>query len=917
MAQYSRESIINNGISYGKDAGDIDRALRKFGHSGLTMSEFNQISPLKNIPRDIARNIGNLGAGIPTAIGSAAMSIANGTVLEDAGKLVTGLPNAVLSTYNTSIDELMKHGLSGAGWGALQGVKEHPVEAALDFASLGGGKLLSAGKSALAESKTLNKLAKANKATKFLKDALLPTKAQREFRDVLGFSGANAKVKTRPLDKLVFDLRRASKGKMNDLVQATKNVRYGTMEGSKLAKDLTKQIHNIVKEQAGTAIKMNLMDSGTHYKNTIAQHITDMGGPAQLHNNSLKIVEKGLKGKLTDAREKKLFDAAKFATDEGRTSYLSQVLKPTKGFGHAEPVAEGGYFNKERFAGKTTPEVQATVLPETFDYVSEQIRRGDVASQGLKHIIDNYAEKINPADIQRILEEGVEDGKVIVKQEDLDKIIKGAFGNKQLDKAIRNIDSTQSIMADLAKGIVPKNIYKIDTEYLKALSNSVKRLRSSKLNNFIKRALLTLPKWVLENRYSNWLNNFIDGVTFKHYAMAFKRAQDAPPWLDEMTSYASFTGEPLGGTMRTRYAFDSAKTKIANAYDKGDFTKILSGINEICSIPIAAPEAFLEKVDRLANFIKHTEDYAKKAGKPFEEVYNAAKTNQDLFREIYSNTNKALGDYVSRNYFLPNELYEAANFIYPFWRFPVESLKITGRQIAHRPLGFQGFVGIPGRAGARQWEEYKEEFGLDPDDFTGGALYKKPDGKFMPYQFLSPGGNQYTAIANLFGSLTGTDQGSMLGINPMLTSAYKWMLGKNNFGGPARLKGTVNIQGKLYDVDKNGRLLGEHKITGGEKATAMMSDILNTTVVPYRQIKSLIRPTAYTILGQDMGSPYANSINPLQMGDIYSLQKTTLPQKMGQIIGFPIEYTYPEFKMKPSQLKRLQKSVYRKRNRKL
>ena len=164
MVQYSRQSIIDNGIKFGKSAGSIDRTLRKFGHSGLTTSEFNKISPVQNLPKDTMRNLGNFGAGLVTTVGEAAASIGRGTVgkdLYDFGKNLYKLPDAWLSTYNTNLGNLGRYGLSGLGWDITQGIKEHPIEAAIDFSTFGGGKALSAGKAALAESKTLNKLSKA------------------------------------------------------------------------------------------------------------------------------------------------------------------------------------------------------------------------------------------------------------------------------------------------------------------------------------------------------------------------------------------------------------------------------------------------------------------------------------------------------------------------------------------------------------------------------------------------------------------------------------------------------------------------------------------------------------------------------------------------------------------------------------
>lgn len=947
MAQYTRQQIVNNGIKFGKDAGTIDRTLRKFGHSGLTLSEFNQISPIKDIPANALHNLGDFGAGLKTAAGEVAASIGRGTVIQDAYNLAThpgAIADAWLSTYNTSLDNLRKYGMSGLGWGVAHGISERPVEVGIDIATAGGGKLLGLGKAALAESKILNNISKTNKYLRTAKNLLLPTEKQKKISKALTSIGIDAKVGTRAIDKDIMDFKRMVKSHPEDLVQATKNVRYGILEGTPKALEITNQIKKIASSQAKKAIDLKLMDKDYHYKNTVAQHITDTLGGKQLHKDSMKMVDKYFKlksntkpikkptrGKALEKYNKKIAEDKKLikivensmnAVDEGRTHYLSQIKRPTRGLGigSGEIIGEG-YFGRTRVGGKTSPEMLAPALPDTFDYLNEQIRKGQMASAGSNYLLNNMAEKATLADIQKAMVGELEPGKVLVNKKEIDEIIKRAFGGKaKLEKLISNLDSTEDIVADFVKSNktnLPKDIYKIDVEYLEALGRNIKGLRSNKLNNFIKRALLTLPKWVLENRYSNWMNNLMDGVTFKHYGKAIELMDKAPAQLDYLTSYASFTGDALGSGMRTRVAFGNAIDKMKDGFKTGDIGKVITGVNEIFSIPITAPEAYMEKMDRLANFIKHTEDYANKVGRPFDEIFELAKNDSNLFWEIYDKTNDALGDYVGRNMFVPNGVHEAANFVYPFWRFPVESMKITGRQITNHPIKFQSLVNLPSRAGARQWDKYREEFGLAEDDFTGGGLYRKPSNRFMPYQFISPGGNQYSAIADFAGALIGTDQGSMLGINPMLTSPYKWLFGKSGYGTPARIKGTVQIGGKLYDVDEKGRILDEHRYTGGNRMSYMASDILNTGLVPYRQARNFWRPVYYAFANKDMGTPYANVLNPFQQGDIYSLQKTTPWQKAGQTVGFPITTVYPKYRLTNAQKKKLRRTERKKRNRRI
>lgn len=936
MEQYSRDSIINNGIKYGMGYGSIDRTLRKYGHSGLTIAEANRISPFADFPKNALMNLGNLGAGAVTAVGSAANSIARGKAAEDIQNFIansftnkSAIPNALLSTYDTSIEGLQNRGTSGLGWDIAHGVLNHPIEAAIDFATVGGGKVLSAGKSALAESKLLNKIANSNKYTKTLKAMVLPTKKQQKVSKALTTVGIDAKVGANKTNREINELVRLSNLKGADIKQATRNARFGTMEGTKETQDLTKQIHKISQMQSKEAIKLGLLGKEDHYKNTLAQYITDVVGGNQTHKQSLNMVERyfGKKKKLEDPKKIKLVEDAMRAFDEGRISFLSQVKRPTKGFGKGEIVGEG-YFGRTRAGGKTTPELQAEVLPETFEYVNEAIRRGKVATHGVNYLLDNVGSKVTLDDVAKAMAGELDDATVFLKKDELQRIIKANFyntgGKRALHELMASADDTEKIIEDFVKSNrtkLPKDIYKVDIDDLQALARSIDKVKSVKINNFLKRALLTLPKWFLENRYSNWLNNFIDGVDFRHYYKAIKNTLEAntPAQIDELTSYAGLIegGSELGGVGKLRTAYKDHWNKLSDAFNKKDVGKILSEFNTLSALDITGMEAIFEKVDRLASFIKNAEEYAEKVGKSFDEIYELSKVDNNLFWTIYEDTNKALGDYVGRNMYVPNNVYAAANFIYPFWRFPVESMKVTGHQILNHPFRFQGTVGLPARAGARQWEEYKREFGLPEDEFTGGVLYRKPTGRFMPYQFLSPSGNQYTAIANTFGAATGTDSGSMLGFNPLLTAIPKYISMQTGFGSPARIPNTVQISGRLYDVDKNGRVIGEHKVTGGERLSYVAEDALNMFIPAYRRAKYFVRPLVYGLLDKPMGTPYNTVINPFQQGDPYSMMKTTPIQKMGGIFSAPVRTVYPEYKMNAKQIKRLSKQAKKKRGRQL
>ena len=102
MSNYSREYIIGYGKDKGQTAGTIDRNLRKFGHDGLKVSEFNEISPIGNFFKDAWKNVLEFGQGAAAVPGMVVHTGLAGTL----GDMITGLPDDFLSTYNLSKDKI-------------------------------------------------------------------------------------------------------------------------------------------------------------------------------------------------------------------------------------------------------------------------------------------------------------------------------------------------------------------------------------------------------------------------------------------------------------------------------------------------------------------------------------------------------------------------------------------------------------------------------------------------------------------------------------------------------------------------------------------------------------------------------------------------------------------------------------------
>ena len=335
-----------------------------------------------------------------------------------------------------------------------------------------------------------------------------------------------------------------------------------------------------------------------------------------------------------------------------------------------------------------------------------------------------------------------------------------------------------------------------------------------------------------------------DGVGIEDYIKAISEYDRAPGQIDELTSYTGYTGESLHRT-KIKEGWQSALIKLKKHRKDNDLLGVLDAVNEIFALPVARPEALLEKADRFANFISHARRYADKNNLKLDDVLDKARSDSQFFWKLYENTNKALGDYLGRNLYVPNKFYSNLGWIYPFWKFPAQTARITGGQIARHPLKFQASVLAPGKIGSAEWEKTREEYGLSPEDYTGGIPYYKSINPNIPSEVIQLGGNQYAALGDLTRMLFGTSEGGLTGFNPILSSVSRIGNVSTPFGTPASIPGTVVINGKRYDVDKYGNPIGEHEVTPLERLGFVSKEALSTLFAPYRQASLVGRPLGF------------------------------------------------------------------------
>lgn len=884
-----RQQIINQGLRKGKDAGQIDNALKRWTNKGLTLGEFNQISPITNLGKDFLRDVGENVAGLKTITGNVVKSALEGNLVQDAYNLATN------EDFIKSIIPAMAEPYGGVGkkspWTRLQAIKEHPFSVGLDVASLGSlGGVKNVGKG-IANSAKLTKFVEDKPLLKQIKKVVAPTDLERNLNKAMGETKVSARVGQAHIQKDLTEFEKLSLRKTFDREQVAKNVVFGTREGSEVTVKASNIYKKIIDGMTKEAEDLGLLEKGITEKNTIAQYLTQTFKELN-HADSMNVVENITSGKAdVPIPYKEAYSVAKQRWDDNLMGYISQVLHSTKGHGH-DPNKAANYFEQVRVSGKTPPKDLAPILEDTANYVLEQIRKNKLGEAGSKFVFDNLANKLTKENIEAYRAGTLNKDFVAINKKDLLKAVKKSFAGtdtRRLERTIADADDWSKIISEFDKtGKIGKNIYLVDKSHLKMVSNSVEVMRRNRLNSMMKKALLSLPKWFVENRFSNWWNNMIAGVKVADYKDAIALYDRAPLQLDELTSYSGFTGETVARSA-IKEAMTKALAKAKKAAGTNDWVGFIDSVNELFAAPVTRSEAVLEKLDRFANYLHHLKKEAKARGVDWKDLFEKSKSDETLFWQIYRNVDRTLGDYLGRNLALPNKFYETMSWVYPFWKFPTQTARVATNQLLDHPLKTQLLLHQPARVGYGEWEKTREELDLPEDDYTGGVLLLEGDRmRGLPHKLISLGGNQYEALANLLNQAAGTEGAStMAGFSPLF-NLFRIGEIRDAYGNLVPLEGTINERGMRKDLATGL----EYEPNLGDRLKFATKEVANTFLVPYRQAGYFGRPFYYTATGRDMYTPYGNILNPFQEGSPYTIPRAMGTDKLGSQWGVKTDYAF-------------------------
>ena len=836
------------------------------------------------------------GAGVGSKLG--AIGTIGGTLTGGLIGLLgpSGLANAYLQSYDTSTKDIGqtiegKKSLGDLATDILQGGMRNPLFAGIDTLSIGGAKALGnigriAGRTIPAD------------APMFVQE-IIQSPELREFSragtNALQLAKARNSELVYPLEKLKSTLGIDDEQLARFIVANESN-----LTGKEL--ELAKEIKKSLRAGEERAIKYGLLNKEASKTNVVAQYgmnkLRDII-PDVLHDDIVKYINTSKTSpRLEEALVKnpdiklQLDNVIKEGNrlyDEGNIAYLTQELIPTTD-PRGEIVASAfaktgpGYFNTNRIIGRAIPKDYAlsNKLTDSIEFQQNQIGRVTGA-------IDTMETMLLQPGMKKLINANTEvpKGHTVINP----KLFR--------DNLAREFQSGRDV--NVSKILRDSNLaeagaYLIPNVYFKALENMfVPARKSTGMLASFKKTVLANPHWFGLNRIGNWTNNSMGGVKFvEDYGDALRHSDIIPKQLANQTSFNAYVGDNVLGlsdsfTRPIKSMISEAKKFGASEKSLKDIKNITGNViantGNIVSNPIYKFEAAAERMDRYANFIRQAKRYAKDNKiKDWKEVVKQSDKDSELFNKLNTQVNKDLGDYIGRNYLIPNEYYEAIGNLIPFYRFLTQTGRTTFHQLANHPIAFQSTVMAPSRAGIPISQEIMRQYGLDPDTYEGGVPYAKQLDNV--YRFIGTEPLPAAEVTKDFLSLS--DLGSL--VSPLYKLGSEIAGYKKGEGWLPKSPGS-----EKYKAMK-GTTKG-YEPTTGERVGFAVSQLANTFYAPVRTTRGWGRELANTLRGVPTLSNYDTAIwksNP------YTIYPRQLPvETIGKWSGIQTRPYYPKYIERP------------------
>lgn len=901
------ENYKQLGKNFRRNASEMARDLRSFG--GYLLTPVNEVSKdvhyaktgdkLSSAKKAFQNAINDdkyrktlagavAGAGVGTAIPKvgtlgglllgASLGINNG----DPKKLL----NDVLATYDISTDNYKQRNIKDV----IQGAFRNPLYTALDTAPLTGRGI---GK--IAQSIPENSPLWARQ--------LLPDKATRQFNRQISNSIVNAKEKNYGNYEGYLNLQEAPYASREKIL---KNIVTNKGDLTKQEQLLADVIKTNLRDVENNFIERGYGDRKLFKDNAISQYVMyNLPEGTQLVHDDIMNIINGNKlrtgNQVTDSlinKINKLADEGGKLYDDKKISFFTQQLMPARDVNiNARDIVgtvPKGYFDTTRVLGSQDLGKLSTVFDTSLKHQLDQFNKYMEVEDTISDLVKNYnIERLSPDNIGLDIPES----KVALSLENFKNTVKDSFAKGD------DIDVVEALNKSKVK---KEGSYIVDKLYLDMINNAFDKKKGNKVLNSFKKTVLANPHWLVLNRVGNISNNFIDGVTVFDYADATKASKEGviPRQLQQQTSFNSYVNSLMNGenyvannnmfsralsSMKTPISkFKSDLNKFKNSRQGlGDLGKLAASIysnsSDISANPWYKIESSLEYLDRSANMVRQAKRLEGALGKNWKDILKEANTNNELFSMLNDGVNKALGDYIGRNYALPKGLYDFASEAIPFYRFYTQTLRTTANQLMNNPVGFASNVTIPARVGNYISEDVINKYGLDRDKYAGGIPYLQEGNNIRTI------GYEPLPIASVLEMLGNVGEGKNL--TQMLSpywSTFPEALMFKKFGRTA----TSPRQDEMEQAGLHSEV-SKYQPTLGETLSYMLNSFGQTTYHPYRAVTSWLPEILATATGGGIQSRYDTN----SMRQRHKSYKRTLPTELaGKQLGIQTYSNYPNKK---------------------
>lgn len=897
--QARRQAEIAKLAKAGYTTSQAEEHFKKYGFGNMTSVE-KGLFRASQVSAYLPRNIKEIAAGLPTFLGT--FIPAYGEILQEAEREKLSTSPDVMRRLAKAGEQARKDFLNYINpktvWDTMMAPYGLESERVINTISGKPGPKLS-----LEETGRLTRMHPANLAIDLAPLYKLPGQAlsktaigkqlakQSSINKAINQSVQQGKMATQAVSQKNQSFRKKWEALTpNDQIAITEAITHTGVKdlGDKKLNAIMEEARDISKSISNEYINKNLIPEQVNADNIIAN---TMGNSLNWEGVTHSDIMKAIQNPETMPKEwKELYNQAKQLQSQGDITFLSQLVNPAENVMGIPIEKAGRYSEQARVLGTRTPAEMAALVPDAYDATISRLTGYNTLSELSRNLPEATGSLTGNA-----LKDALKAGTDVYDLEAFSNLAsQGALSGKSPKSVFKSLKKATK---DTTEG------FTLSPKDMGAISEAFSPLSHNPTLSAWKRSQLVTPKWIVENRIGNVINNLIEGVTPIHNIRAIANWKDMPEQLRNLTSYAGLSGD--AGRLVTGTGFVDALKETGSALKKlgkGDWKEglpqLYRGTSDIVSNPVTKLESTLESWDRYSNLIKQ----ADKLGIDYKNL------TPDQFWKAYEGVNKSMGDYVGQNYYLPRGAREAVYNWVPFWKFPAQTASVTANQLVNKPLGFQSFIGYPTKTGSEIYNKAIEQGYYEDPMGEGGFPTGKTD-YFGNPKVMRSESIPFTTLSGLVRDITTPEQG-VSNIIDNLSPAFeiKDILGQKGYRGmPATSKKYVTDvkTGLRFAKDKEGNITGEeYEQTLPDYLKYLTTQGIKRMWAPAVFGERVARPFYYGLVDPvlrdvpfseaQMYPMYSDELAPWSVGNITSQPKTGLTEILGPQVGLKTQTMYPE-----------------------